>query len=375
MTTGPGSIMLCIDPPTYHFERDVLFDPGFASHMGAGVMAKYVHLRDWFAAHRIEVHTADRLLRREVGARTNVVMSFGLRKRYRALERRDDVILSAFFGFESPVVHPKMYRDLPEVARHFKRVYSFSDSESLVPVTGRPVAVRRFVLPYEGDGIHEELFRRENRKFLVMINHNRTPALSWHELYTERMRAVEFFARTGEIDLYGRGWDGPSFWTGMPPWVPGTAQHALRFLQKQWERLRPDPLLRAARTVWKGSVPSKLDALGDYTFSLVFDNSILNGWVTEKIFDCLVVGTIPIFWGAPDVGEFVDPGCFIDMRRFSGYPELRAYLKGLGPREIAEYRANARAYLDSPRFRQFSKQAFTNLLAGIVEEDTGVKLR
>jgi hypothetical protein len=373
--SSPGAIMLCIDPPTYHFEHDVLFDPGFAKYQGEDVMAKYVHLRDWFLARGVEVHTADRLLRREVGARTNVVMSFGLRKRYRALARREDVILSAFFGFEAPVVDPRMYREMPEVARHFKRVYSFSDSESLLPVTGRRVAFHKFVLPYQLDGIREDAFRREDRKFLVVINHNKIPVLYWHELYIERMRAVEFFARTGDIDLYGRGWDGPSFDMRIPTWVPGTAQHTYRWLQKQWQRVRPKPLLEAARRVWKGTVPSKIDALGHYTFSLVFDNVILNGWITEKIFDCFVAGTIPIYWGAPDIEKYVDPACFIDMRRFSGYPELRAFLKDLGPKEIGGYRANARAYLDSPRFRQFSKQAFTDLLAGIVEEDTGVRLR
>ncbi len=374
MTLSPGEVMLCIDPFTWHFERDVLFDSGFASREGENIMAPYLHLRDWFAARGVPVHTADRLLRREVGARKNIVMSFGLRKRYRALGRRDDVTLSAFFAFESPVVDPKMYRDLPEVQRHFKRVYSFSDSESLVPVTGERLTLHHFMLPYPTDAIREDLFRRENRKFLVVINHNKVPALAWNELYTERMRAIEFFARTGDIDLYGRGWDGPSFEMGMPPWIPGTAQHTYRWMQKQWQRIRPKPLLVAARKVWRGSVASKLDALGNYTFSLVFDNVILNGWVTEKIFDCFVAGNIPVFWGAPDVTDYIPASCFVDMRRFGNYEELRKRLKAMSPGEIQEYRASIREYMGSPLFRQFTKEAFTERLGRIVEEDAGVTL-
>ena len=78
MTLSPSDVMLCIDPFTYHFEHDVLFDAGFASLQGENIMAPYIHLREWFAARGVRVHTADRLLRREVGAKVNVVMSFGL---------------------------------------------------------------------------------------------------------------------------------------------------------------------------------------------------------------------------------------------------------------------------------------------------------
>ncbi len=374
MSLAPADITLCIDPFSYHFEQDRLFDPSSAQGIGDEANAPFLHLHRWFTDRGVRVHTADRLLRREVGGRLNIVMSFGLRGRYHALSRRDDVVLSAFFAFESPVVDPAMYRALPDVTRRFKRVYSFSDPESLIPVVGQRLALRRFELPYPLEGVREDLWQREDRKFLVMINNNRLPALYWNELYTERMRAVEFFARTNEIDLYGRAWDGPSFLMGMPPWLPGTAHHLHRWLRRQWQRLRPDPLLVAARRVYRGFVPSKAKALSEYTFTLCFENVVLNGWITEKLFDCLVVGTIPIFWGAPDVLDFVPAGCFIDMRQFGGYEDLRAFLKGLSPSAIAAYRENGKAFLKSPAFRRFSKQTFSELLGRIVEEDTGIRL-
>src|SRR5581483_8791506 len=87
----------------------------------------------------------------------------------------------------------------------------------------------RFEIPYPIEHIREDLFARKDRKFLIVINHNKLPALDWNDLYVERMRAVEFFARTNDIDLYGKAWDGPSFLIGMPPWVPGTAQRLHRW--------------------------------------------------------------------------------------------------------------------------------------------------
>jgi len=100
----------------------------------------------------------------------------------------------------------------------------------------------------------------------------------------------------------------------------------------------------------------------------------MNGWITEKLFDCFVAGTVPIYSGAPDVTQYVPESCFIDMRRFTGYEELRTYLKSLNEDEIQQYRENSRDYLLSEQFRPFTKQYFTELLARIVEEDTSVRL-
>ncbi len=366
-----ADVMLCIDPFSSGFENDVLFEPNFAAYEGENAAGRYIYLRDWLQARGIEVHTADRLLRREVGRKVNLVMSFGLRKRYKALAKRADVILSAFFAFESPTVDPALYRELHETEAYFKRVYSFSDSESLRPVLRRPMRLQKFHLPNSQVTVREDVWSRTDRSFLLMINHNKLPALAWNELYTERLRALEFFARTGEIDLYGRGWDQPSFQMGIG-WMPGTLQHAQRFCLKQWQRIRPVPALQAARRVYKGSVPSKIDTLGNYKFCICFENAILNGWVTEKIFECLAAGTIPIYWGAPDIERYVPQSCFIDMREFWTYQELGGFLKALGPSEIHRYKEAGRDYLNSPQFRPFSKQAFTELIARIIEEDTGI---
>jgi hypothetical protein len=101
---------------------------------------------------------------------------------------------------------------------------------------------------------------------------------------------------------------------------------------------------------------------------------ILKGWIPEKIFDCFFAGTIPVYWGAPDIQDWVPSECFVDMRKFSGYQELRDFLKSLTERDIRGYKEAAREYLQSPRFRPFSKQAFAELFARVVEEDTGIPL-
>src|SRR5581483_963897 len=142
----------------------------------------------------------------------------------------------------------------------------------------------------------------KNRKFLVLINGNKVPRYQapCRELYSERLRAVEFFAQFGEIDLFGIGWDRPPFRVGQPYipgtfgslLMPGTIQRVQRVISTIWDRYHPNPLLESARAVYKGTTASKAQTLGNYKFAICFENSVLKGWITEKIFDCFFAGTV-----------------------------------------------------------------------------------
>ena len=51
-------------------------------------------------------------------------------------------------------------------------------------------------------------------------------------------------------------------------------------------------------------IENKQIALKDYMFSLVIENDRTDNWFTEKLIDCMVSGTVPIYWGCGNVGEF-----------------------------------------------------------------------
>jgi hypothetical protein len=62
------------------------------------------------------------------------------------------------------------------------------------------------------------------------------------------------------------------------------------------------------------------------------------------------------------------------MRRFKDYGELKNFLRSLTDQDIASYKEQAREFLGSPAFQPFTKQAFAQLFAHMIEEDTGMKL-
>ena len=54
------------------------------------------------------------------------------------------------------------------------------------------------------------------------------------------------------------------------------------------------------------SFDNKLDPLKDYKYSICVMNSRVDNFFTEVLVDCFRVGTIPIFWGCPNIGEYFD---------------------------------------------------------------------
>lgn len=48
----------------------------------------------------------------------------------------------------------------------------------------------------------------------------------------------------------------------------------------------------------------KEEALADYLFSVTIENDSYETYWSEKILDCFVCGTIPIYHGAPDIGDY-----------------------------------------------------------------------
>jgi hypothetical protein len=312
-------IGLYIDPPSHHFRNDRLFqDDDDWRPNGDRMNAPYAFLRSHLTSLGIEVHTGDLMPPESADDGTlKVFVSMGTLSNYPAVAQRKDAILSAFFAMECPIVEPSIFRRLPTIQKYFRHVMSWSDGPALQEFIGSRLDCETFRWPQAFSDVHTGIWDQTGeRRFLAMINSNKLPRLYRRELYTERLRAIEFFEQFGEIDLYGPGWNCPSNRVGTT-WMPYTGRRVLRGLTSTWQRVRPDRRLVAARRAWRGLAPTKAETLGGYTFALCFENMILKGWITEKIFDCFFAGAVPIYWGAPEIGEVIPPECFIDMRHFA----------------------------------------------------------
>ena len=80
---------------------------------------------------------------------------------------------------------------------------------------------------------------------------------------------------------------------------------------------------------------TKLSIVSRYRFTIAIENSITRDYVTEKFFDPLVAGSVPVYLGASNVEDFA-PGrrCFIDVRDFPDPRALAERLQALADNEV-----------------------------------------
>ena len=106
---------------------------------------------------------------------------------------------------------------------------------------------------------------------------------------------------------------------------------------------------------------SKLETIARYKFTLAFENSCCEDYVTEKFYEPLLAGSVPIYLGAPNVEQFA-PGehCFIDTANFRDPRHLAEYLRALDGDDAA-YQAYF-AWKERPYRAEFQNLlAFTNV--------------
>ena len=224
--------------------------------------------------------------------------------------------------WEPPSVLLDMYRE--DVQQLFDRIYTWNDDL---------VDGERYFKICNGDlrPMEQNLPPFEERKLLCMIASNYKFNDFKEELYSARRELVSFFdsQEEGLFDLYGRLWEGH----------------------------------RNA----KGRVADKLETLKQYKFNICFENTKQPGYITEKIFDCFVTGTIPIYYGATNIEAFIPPECYIDYRQFRSREEMVTAIQNISKEEYQEYLAQIRTFLESEQALQFHPATLAKTILEAIE--------
>ena len=171
------------------------------------------------------------------------------------------------------------------------------------------------------------------------------------ELYSERIKAIKWFEinHPEEFDLYGIGWDRVFF--------RGKLHNLNPLLNKLYKKMKFLPKFNLFPS-YKGPLKSKRDILKKYRYSISYENASIPGYISEKIIDCLLAGSVPIYLGAPDIQNFIPLSCFIDKRSFKSYNELYNYAKNMSTKEYNNYLENIYNFINSDNIKLFSAETF-----------------
>ncbi len=71
-----------------------------------------------------------------------------------------------------------------------------------------------------------------------------------------------------------------------------------------------------------GPVQDKRAYLARCKFTIAFENESHSGYATEKIIEPLLMGSIPIYWGDPQIEDDFNPDCLINVHRFRHFEDV-----------------------------------------------------
>jgi len=114
-------------------------------------------------------------------------------------------------------------------------------------------------------------------------------------------------------------------------------------------------------------ITTKGKIIASYKFSVAFENAIAKDYVTEKFFEPLIAGSVPIYLGAPNIDDFT-PGdkCYINAHSFPSVKALADYL--------LELENNDEAYIEYLKWKTLPfKKKFSQKLS-MVEKDPLIRL-
>lgn len=106
---------------------------------------------------------------------------------------------------------------------------------------------------------------------------------------------------------------------------PGRVLNNMEGLEQRYARQRGDALLNF-NDQW---ADAKLAFMQEYKFTISFENTALPGWTTEKLIHPLLVGSVPIYWGNPDVTEYFNPKAMICLGEDQSFEDLVHEIKKL----------------------------------------------
>lgn len=262
------------------------------------------------------------------------------RKTYKTLKHRDSTIetfpqINVFGDNKERHTHPTQFSYVYNLSRG-EYDLSFLQDETILKYLNKEINVntRKPIVALVAEGPH--LFNQKEVYKQVISNYDKFDIiLGWHETL-HSLPNFKFFPLTEisqwntlpeELDtskfkIYGKS-KLVSFIASNKNMCPG---HRLRLEcinEVSNLKLNVDIFGRGINPI-----PSKLTGLKDYYYSVAMENSKLPFYFTEKIIDCFLSGTVPIYYGCTNIEKYFNTNGIIN---FNSKKELIDKLNNLTP--------------------------------------------
>ncbi|KGG14948.1 glycosyltransferase family 10 domain-containing protein [Prochlorococcus sp. MIT 0603] len=116
------------------------------------------------------------------------------------------------------------------------------------------------------------------------------------------------------------------------------------------------------KIISNGRIKSKKDTMKNYNFALAIEPYIGRPYIIlEKIFDPMLIGCIPIYYGPSEYSSIPD-NIFIKIKKETNINKLTNYLNSFSEEELSKYRNDIYNYLISELADEYRYDKFTKCL-------------
>ncbi len=260
---------------------------------------------------------------------------------------------------EPPIYSPDAW--VPENHVRFRKVFMHDGQYE----KNNPALYRQINYAIDFEGMQELPVPEEEayakRRLACLINGSISKDKAQKEknsLLWERYYIITWFSRfhSQEFDFFGRG---------IRKKLYGMSFRGLGLLKKILPAAVIEKLAMLVQhkvyRVYKGEIDAlkKNETLANYKFNFCLENSTdIDGYVTEKLFDCFYTKTVPVYQGAPNVGELVPEECFVRYERFGSLDELYDYMKAMPYKEARKIFEAQHHFLGSEKARHLSTENY-----------------
>lgn len=351
-----------IEPWSSNLLQNRLFDSDDTSRKD--YLLPYAYLKKYCEEKGIILETSDKIPKAEDTDNKYLYYSFGSLKGLSILKDRHDITFGSIYLFEPPIkVLTKkrdIYHQLPFLSNLFKRIYTTSPISEINKIykSNYELDTVIFQYPQSHSEILEKYWGRTNRQLLVMINSYRYSRLKKNEFYSERLKILNYFFKKDSFDLYGRDWNKLS--GNLVRNFIESLLWSLKWFNNR--RIKDFFVSIPIRSKLKKVTPSidKYETLSKYKFAICFESMGIEGFISEKIFECFFCGTIPIYLGDPKITDKIPEDTFIDFRNFRNYDHLFNYINNMNEDKYNTYINNIRNFIASNSYYPFTKEYFAD---------------
>lgn len=163
------------------------------------------------------------------------------------------------------------------------------------------------------------------------------------QLHDARFDLLQALGVRDQVEVFGRGWDD----TGNLP--PSQATK-----------------LAAIRWVFKGPCDDKHELLSRYKFTIAYENTAYPGYVTEKVTDAMVAGSLPVYMGAPDIVEQLPSEAFINARALGSPEAISARMEQMTEADAVAMIDAGQKFLRTSQGQRYTYEGFGEWIVSLV---------